>query len=63
MELNKLYNLAENENIDILDYKWSNTKAKIFEIDNAYYIGLDNDKLNSSVEEKEILAEELRSLL
>lgn len=58
-----MYRIAENENIDILDYKWSNTKAKIFEIDNAYYIGLYNDKIDNSIEEKEILAEELRTLL
>lgn len=54
-----MYRIAENENINILDYKWSNTKAKIFEIDNAYYIGLDNNKIDNSMEEKEILAEEL----
>lgn len=54
-----MYKIAENENIDILNYKWTNTKARIFEIDNNYYIGLDNKQINSSIEEKEILAEEL----
>lgn len=58
-----MYNIAENENIDILNYKWTNTKARIFEINNNYYIGLDNTKIDTSIEEKEILAEELRSLL
>lgn len=29
-----MYKIAENEKIDILDYKWSNTKARIFEINN-----------------------------
>lgn len=58
-----VYKIAENENIDILNYKWTNTKARIFEIDNNYYIGLDNNQINSSIEEKEILAEELRTLL
>lgn len=54
-----MYKIAENENIDILNYKWTNTKARIFEIDNNYYIGLDNEQINNSIEEKEILAEEL----
>lgn len=54
-----MYKIAENENIDILNYKWTNTKARIFEIDNNYYIGLDNNQINSNIEEKEILAEEL----
>ena len=34
-----MYKIAENEKIDILDYKWTNTKARIFEINNSYYIG------------------------
>ncbi len=59
MEILDMYKLAENENIDILNYKWSNSKAKIFEIDNNYYIGLDMHKIENSIEEKEVLAEEL----
>lgn len=58
-----MYKIAENENIDILNYNWINTKARIFEIDNNYYIALDNKQINNSIEEKEILAEELRTLL
>ena len=54
-----MYKIAENEKIDILNYKWTNTKARIFEIDNKYYIALDNKQINNSIEEKEILAEEL----
>ena len=46
-----MYKIAENEKIDILNYKWTNTKARIFEIDNK--------QINNSIEEKEILAEEL----
>ncbi len=34
-------------------------KARIFEIENNYYIGLNNTQINNSIEEKEILAEEL----
>lgn len=54
-----MYKIAENEKIDVLNYNWTNTKAKIFEIDKNYYIALDNKQINSSIEEKEILAEEL----
>ena len=54
-----LYKIAENEKIDILNYKWTNTKARIFEIENNYYIALDNKQINNSIEEMEILAEEL----
>lgn len=54
-----MYKIAENEKIDILNYKWSNTKARIFEINKNYCIALDYSQINTSVEEKEILAEEL----
>lgn len=59
MTADTLYDLALKENIDIDDYKWSNTKARIFEIDNQYSIAIDMTKINTSIEEKEILAEEL----
>ena len=29
-----MYKIAQNENIDILDYNWNKVKARIFEIDN-----------------------------
>lgn len=59
MEVLDMYKIAENEKIDILNYKWSNSKAKIFEINNKYYIALDNKQIVTNIEEKEILAEEL----
>ena len=59
MEVLDMYKIAENEKIDILNYNWTNTKARIFEIDNNYYIALDSKQINNSIEEKEILAEEL----
>ena len=59
MNVLDMYKIAENEKIDILDYRWTNTKARIFEIENNYYIGLDYEQLCNSIEEKEILAEEL----
>lgn len=54
-----MYKIADNENINILNYKWTNTKARIFDIDDSYYIGLDNNQISTSTEEKEVLAEEL----
>lgn len=62
MELNKLYDIAEKENIDIIDFKMKN-KAIIGCLDNNYTIGLNYSIINNSSEEKTILAEELRSLL
>ena len=59
MNVLDMYKIAENEKIDILDFNWTNTKARIFEIDNSYYIGLDTKQIYNSIEEKEILAEEL----
>lgn len=59
METLDLYKLADKEKINVLDYHWTNTKARIFEIDDNYYIGIDNKKIDNSFEEKEILAEEL----
>ena len=59
MTADMLYDIASKENIDIDNYKWSNAKARIFEIDNNYSIALNVDKINNSIEEKEILAEEL----
>lgn len=59
MEVLDMYKIAENEKIDILNYNWSNSKAKIFEVENKYYIALDNKQITNNIEEKEILAEEL----
>lgn len=57
--LEKLYDIAEKEKISINNYNWETFKAMIFEIDNEYSIALDRKLINSSTEEKEILAEEL----
>ena len=48
-----------NLDMDIIDYKWSKAKARIFEENNEYSIGIDYSKIANSIEEKEILAEEL----
>lgn len=57
--LEKLYDIALNENIEIDDFHWTNTKARIFKIDDNYSIAMDFSQLSNSIEEKEILAEEL----
>lgn len=62
MDTLSLYKIIDKEKIDIKDFKWTNTKARIFEYNDNYYIGLDNKQIDTTIEEKEILAEELRSL-
>lgn len=59
MDILDMYKMAEKEKISILNYDWTNTKARIFEIDNSYYIALDYKQINNTIEEKEIFAEEL----
>lgn len=59
MELNSLYNVANKENINVVNYKWNNVKARVFEIDNSYSIAVDYSKVKSTIEEKQIIAEEL----
>lgn len=58
MELNKLYSIADKENISIINHKMEN-KAIICEIGKEYCIGLNYSKLGNFCEEKEVLAEEL----
>lgn len=58
MELNKLYDIAEKENISIIPFKMKN-KAIIGKINKRYCIGLNYSKIDNFYEEKEILAEEL----
>ena len=62
MELNKLYDIAEKENIDVIDFKMKN-KAIIGCLDNNYTIGINYSIIDNFSEEKTILAEELRTLL
>lgn len=58
MELKKLYDIVERENIDIINFKMKN-KAIIGSIDDNYFVGLNYSIINDSKEEKTILAEEL----
>ncbi len=62
MELNKLYDIADKENISVIEFKMKN-KAIIGCLDNNYTIGINYSDIDNSSEEKTILAEELRTLL
>lgn len=59
MDTLNLYKIVDNEKIEVENFKWTNVKARIFEYNNNYYIGLDNSQIETSIEEKEIIAEEL----
>ncbi len=58
-DLNKLYDIAEKEKIEICENSWSTARARIFEIDKNYIIAFDKNKIENSLQEKEIFAEEL----
>lgn len=58
MELDKLYSIADKENISVFETRMTN-KAIICKVDNNYHIGMDYSKIDNSVQEKEIFAEEL----
>ena len=58
MNLDKLYNIAEKEKIDIINFKMKRSKARIINIDNSY-IFIDYSKISTYTEEKCLLAEEL----
>ena len=57
--LEKLYDIVDKENISIFENDWSSTLARIFEIDENYVIALAKRNIENSLQEKEILAEEL----
>jgi len=58
MELEKLYDIADKENISVNDFKMKN-KAIICRVNKEYHIGMNYSKINDSKEEKDLLAEEL----
>ena len=58
MDLNKLYDVAEKENIPVIDFRMKN-KAIICKTNKRICIGLNYEKINSVTEEKELLAEDL----
>lgn len=58
MNLDQLYDIAEKEKIDIINFKMKKSKARIINIDNSY-IFIDYSKISTYTEEKCLLAEEL----
>ena len=58
MDLDKLYSVADKENISVFNARMKN-KAIICKVDDNYYIGLNYRKIDNSAQEKEIFAEEL----
>lgn len=58
MRLEKLYDIAEKENIDIINFKMKN-KAIIGYCQKKCMIGLNYSKISTYTEEKCLLAEEL----
>lgn len=58
MEILDLENIAKKENIDIINYKMKNTKARIINYCGKY-IFMDYSKIKTYTEEKCLLAEEL----
>ena len=58
MEINRLYSLADKENITIINFKMKN-KGIIGCIENNYMIGMNYRCIETEEEEKAILAEEL----
>ena len=63
MNLENLYNLAEKEKIKIYDWHIENANGAFINIDKLNIIALNYDELGTYIDEKETLAEELRSLL
>lgn len=63
MNLENLYNLAEKEKIKIYDWHIENANGAFINIDKFNIIALNYDELGIYIDEKETLAEELRSLL
>lgn len=59
MELNKLYDIATNENIKIYNHELDNANGIFVNIDNINAIALDYKKIDTSTKEKCVLAEEL----
>lgn len=63
MNLANLYNLAEKEKIKIYDWHIENAYGAFINIDKINAIALNYDEFGTTIDEKETLAEELRSLL
>lgn len=63
MDLDTLYSLAEKENIKIYDWYIEDCYGMFLNYNKINAIALNYDKIGTFIEEKCVLAEELRSLL
>lgn len=63
MDLEYIENLINRENINLIDTYLEDTSGAYVNYNKLNIILYDNSKLYSSIEKKEILAEELRPLL
>ena len=59
MEIFDLYNILDKENINVYNYNWDKVKGRIFELENKYTIAIDYTLIENSIDEKQVLAEEL----
>lgn len=59
MNLDKLENLVYKEKIELVDFPMENTKARILQNTKDSFIFIDRTQIETSIEEKCILAEEL----
>lgn len=59
MELNDLYDIAERENIKIYNWHIENSNGAFINVANINAIALNYDEINTHLQEKETLAEEL----
>lgn len=50
MKTNKLYEIAEQDNIQIHNFRLDKTKSTSLEIDGDYYIGLDEKAIETTAE-------------
>jgi len=62
MDLNALYQLAEQENIDVFNFPIHNKKAFCIDDGKLQLVAIDYSKLDTTIEEKEIIAEEVSHL-
>ena len=62
MDLQTLYQVAEQDNIDVFQFSTHNKKAFCIDDGTIQIIAMDYNKIESRQEEKEILAEELAHL-
>lgn len=59
MTTNKLYDIADENNIEIKNFKLNKTKSTSLQIEDDYYIGIDDEAIETTAEKNTHLAHEL----